>query len=190
MGWLAAAGLAVALAIPRPCLALKGAFHQQRHVLPPAAAQRQPGRVQGHGGDWLRRYKDMPPAEQERALQNDPAFHRLSPERQQLLRQRLQHFSSLPPQQQLRMLNRQETWEHLSPEQRQQVRQIQQLPPDRRRMVTAAARDLAAMPAQQREQVINSQRFQRLFSDREREMLRGASRLPFAPADGPETAPR
>jgi hypothetical protein len=117
-------------------------------------------------------------------LQNDPAFRRLSPERQQLLRERLQRFSSLPPQEQLRRLNRMETWEHLTPGQRQQVRQIQQLPPDRRRMVVTAARDLAAMPPQQREQIINSERFRKMFSEQEREMLRGASRLPFSPADG------
>ena len=117
----------------------------------------------GHAGDWLRRYKDLPPAEQERALQNDPAFRRLPPARQQILRQRLQHFSSLPPQQQLRMLNRMETWEHLTPEQKQQARQIygqmRQLPPDRQRMVTTAVRDLRAMPPDQREQVIDSPRF-------------------------------
>jgi hypothetical protein len=144
----------------------------------------------GHAGDWLRRYKDLPPAEQERALQNDPAFHRLSPERQQLLRQRLQHFSSLPPQQQLRMLNRMETWEHLTPEQKQQARQIfgqmQQLRADRRRMVMTAVRDLRAMPPDQRERIINSDRFKGMFSDQERDLMRGATRLPLAPAEGGE----
>ena len=191
-GWLAIAAFAILSTISLPSLALTGALHQQNHGAAFAAPQRQQPRpqAQGHGGDWLRRYKDVPPAEQERALQSDPAFRRLSPERQQLLRQRLQHFSSLPPQQQLRMLNRQETWEHLSPQQRQQVRQIQQLPPERRRMVTTAARDLATMPPQQREQIINSERFRKMFSDQERDMLRGASRLPFAPADGAEPAPQ
>ena len=109
--------------------------------------------------------KILPPAEQERALQNDPGFRRLPPARQQLLRQRLQHFSSLPPQQQLRMLNRMETWEHLTPEQKQQARQIygqmRQLPPDRQRMVTTAVRDLRAMPPDQRERIIDSPRFRR-----------------------------
>ncbi len=147
----------------------------------------------GHAGDWLRRYKDLPPAEQERELQNDPAFRRLSPERQQLLRQRLQHFSSLPPQQQLRMLNRMETWEHLTPEQKQQARQIfsqmKQLPPERQRMVTAAVRDLRAMPPQQREQIINSPRFRGMFSEQERRMMMEVTRLPLAPAQGGENEP-
>src|SRR5205807_9907173 len=84
-------------------------------------AQRPP---QGHAGDWLRRHKDLPPAEQERALQNDPGFRRLPPAQQQQLRQRLQHFSNLPQQQQQRILNNMERSEHLTQEQKQQARQI------------------------------------------------------------------
>lgn len=90
MNGLAVAALAIAIAIPLPCLAHIGAFHapQQRHGAPPPASQRQQaprqqqGRPQprGHAGDWLRRYKDLPPAEQERELQNDPAFRRLPPQ--------------------------------------------------------------------------------------------------------------
>lgn len=213
--WLAVAGLAIVVALPLPCLALSGPFHPswQRHQAPayqaqrPAPGPRQPqGRPQqqarplpaqprpgGHAGDWLRRYKDLPPGEQERALQNDPGFRRLSPERQQQLRQRLQHFSNLPPQQQLRMLNRMETWEHLTPEQKQQARQIfgqiRQLPPARQRAVGTAIHDLRAMPPDQRERIINSERFKGMFSDQEREMMRGATRLPLAPAEGGEAGP-
>ena len=195
--WLAAAGLAIAILVPLSCLAHAGPFHaaQQRHAAaaPPQRPQApRQGHPQGHVGDWLRRYKDLPPAEQERELQNDPAFRRLPPERQQQLRQRLQHFSNLPPQQQLRMLNRMETWEHLTPEQKQQARQIfgymRQLPPDRRRMVMTAVRDLRNMAPDQREAVINSERFKSMFSDQERDMMRGATRLPLAPADGGENA--
>lgn len=159
---------------------------------PPNRQQQVNPQPRGHAGDWLRRYKDLPPQEQERELQNDPGFRRLPPERQQQLRQRLQHFSSLPPQQQLRVLNRMETWEHLTPEQKQQARQVfsqmKQLPPARQRMVTTAVRDLRAMPPEQREQIINSPRFRGMFSDQERELMRGAARLPLAPAEegGPQ----
>jgi hypothetical protein len=201
--WLATAGLAIAIAIPVPCLAHRVAFHapQERRAgavyqaQRPQAARPPQGRPQarGHAGDWLRRYKDLPPAEQERELQNDPAFRRLAPERQQQLRQRLQHFSGLPPQQQLRMLNRMETWEHLTPGQKQQARQIygqmHQLPPDRQRRVTTAIRDLRSMPPDQRERIIDSERFKGMFSDQEREMMRGATRLPLAPAEGGEAGP-
>jgi hypothetical protein len=190
------------LAVTVPCCVWAqrgGNFHpaQQRkpaqHAAPayqpphPQAARPQP-RPQGHAGDWLRRYKDLPPTEQERALQNDPGFRRLAPDQQQRLRQRLQHFSSLPPQQQLRMLNRMETWEHLTPEQKDQARQIfsqmRQLPPDRQRMVTTAVRDLRGMPPDQQERIIDSDRFKGMFSDQEREMMRGATRLPLAPPEG------
>jgi len=202
--WLACAALAWAMAVPFPCLAQRGNFHlaqqrpayhpppQQRHPAPayqpprPGQPQARPQQT-GHAGDWLRRYKDLPPAEQERALQNDPGFRRLPPARQQQLRQRLQHFSSLPPQQQLRMLNRMETWEHLTPEQKQQARQIfgqiKQLPPERQRAVTTAIHDLRAMTPGQRERVIDSERFKGVFSVQEREMMRGATRLPLAPAE-------
>jgi hypothetical protein len=198
-GWLAVTSVVIAFAAAVPCVAQKGGgFHPfQRHATPafqrPAQAphpQAHPAqKPSGHAGDWLRKYKDLPPAEQERILQNDPGFRRLNPQQQQQLRERLQHFSNLPPQQQLRMLNRMETWEHLTPEQKQQARQvfdqIKQLPPDRQRMVNTAVHDLRAMPAEQREQIINSDRFKGMFSDQEREMMRGAARLPLAPAEGP-----
>jgi hypothetical protein len=191
---LALAALAMAVAVPFPSLALRGPFHPawQRHQprayqTHPAQGARPPRRPGGHAGDWLRRYKDLPPAEQERALQSDPGFRRLSPEKQQLLRQRLRHFSSLPPQQQLRMLNRMETWEHLTPAQKAQARQIfgqiRQLPPDRQRAVNTAIHELRGMPPEQRERIINSDRLKGMFSDQEREMMRGATRLPLAPAE-------
>jgi hypothetical protein len=201
--WLTAAALAATLVFALPCLAKTGGFYsaQQRHSSPAYQPQRpsqaprqQEGRPQrGHAGDWLRRYKDLPPAEQERELQRDPGFRRLPPARQQLLRQRLQHFSSLPPQQQLRILNRMDTWEHLTPEQKTQARQVfnqfRQLPPARQRMVGTAVHDLRGMPPDQRERVIDSPRFRSMFSDQERDMIRGASRLPLAPPDGGENGP-
>lgn len=154
---------------------------------PPAHPQAAPLQQQGHAGDWLRRYKDVPPEDQERVLQNDPAFQKLPPARQQLLLRRLQRFSSLPPDKQLRMLNRQDTFEHLTPEQQKRALQVfgqmRQLPPDRRRLVHKAIDDLRGMPPDQREQIINSDRFKGMFSDHERDVMRDATRLPLAPAD-------
>jgi len=202
-GWLAATLLAAVMVTPVPCLArVRGFFplpQRQRHGALLAEQRAQAGHApmghpgQGHAGDWLRRYKDLPPAQQERELQKDPMFQRLPPGQQQLLRQRLQHFSNLPPQQQQRMLNRMETWEHLTPEQKQQARQVfsqlKQLPPGRQGMVKTAVRDLRTMPPDQREQVIDSPRFRTMFSDQERDIIRGASRLPLAPAEGGEAQP-
>ena len=179
-GYIAAAALAVATVMLSPCLAQRSEIRPvQGH---PAAGQ--PNRPQGHAGDWLRRYQGMSPGERERALQNDPGFRRLPPERQQMLRKRLQHFYSLPPEQQQRVLNRMETWEHLTPAQKDEARglfyRMQQLPTARRRMVTTAVRDLSAMPPDQRERVIDSGRFKSMFSPEERDMMRRAARLPLA----------
>jgi hypothetical protein len=199
--WLALAGLAIAVSIPSPCLAFNGPFHPvprppaRAFQARPAQAPRQEARPHpgGHAGDWLRRYKDLPPVEQDRALQNDPVFRRLPPAQQQALRQRLRHFSSLPPRQQARILKHMEAVEHMTPEQKQQLRQIlgqiKRLPPVRQRAVGMAIRDLSAMPPAQREQIIDSPRFRSMFSDQEREMMRGATRLPLDPGDGGETGP-
>ncbi|HXJ88550.1 MAG TPA: DUF3106 domain-containing protein [Candidatus Binatia bacterium] len=193
-GCLAIAILAMSTFHARLSVAQKTTPHPvpapQQHMSRPPATPAQ-GRAlpkpQGHVGDWLRRYKDLPPDEQEQALKNDPAFLKLPPARQQILRQRLQHFSSLPPQRQLRILNRMETWEHLTPEQKQEAWQVfgqmRQLPPDRRRMVHTAIDDLRMMPPDQRENVISSDRFKGMFSDQERQLMRDATRLPLAPPD-------
>jgi hypothetical protein len=197
----AAIVLFIAAALPLPCLAQRNRPRPappSRQAAPAQGemrAQPQEGaRQQGHAGDWLRRYKDLPPDEQEKALQNDPAFQKLPPERQELLRQRLQRFSNLTPDKQLQILNRMETWEHLTPEQKEQARQIHaqmhQLPPDRQRMVRTAVRDLRAMPPEQREQVINSDRFKSMFSDQERGIMREVTRLPLAPAEDGDQPPQ
>lgn len=188
--WLAAALVFAVMAVP--------SFAQQGGGFRGPAQRQQPGARQQqqprpHVGDWLRRYKDLPPSEQERALQNDPWFRRLPAERQQQLRQRLQNFANLPPQRQLRMLNRMDTWEHLTPEQKEEARrifgQMQQLPPERRRLVHTAIDDLRAMPPQQREQVINSDRFKGMFSDQERQLMRESSRLPLASPESGDSGP-
>jgi len=146
---------------------------------PPSAAQR-------HGGDWLRKNRDLTPADQQKALQNDPQFRKLPPQQQQRLVNRLQNFNSLSPQEQQQRLNRIETWEHLTPQQKSQARQLasqwQQLPQPRKQMMKTAIGDLRAMPPDQRERVLESDRFKGMFSDQERNMLRETTKLPLAPA--------
>ena len=180
--YLATAFLGIAV----PCSSL--AQQKRQPSPPPPRAQLAPPhaeRPRGHAGDFLRRYGDLPPDEQEQALENDPEFRRLPVERQQKYRQRLQHFSSLPPEAQLKILNRMETWEHLTPEQKQEARQLfgqfRQLPPDRQQVVKTAVDDLRAMPPDQRDREIDSDKFKGAFSDQERELMRGAARLPLAP---------
>ena len=174
--WVVGACLALMLGLPAASQA-QGQGRRQNPIIRP----------QGHAGEWLRKYKDLPPAQQQKALENDPDFQRLPPFRQQMLRQRLQHFSSLPPEQQQRILNRMETWEHLTPEQREQTRQLfrqfNALPPGRKFMVRRAVQRLRQMPPEQRQQLIDSDRFRNRFTPQERELLRGVSQLPLAPAE-------
>jgi hypothetical protein len=156
-------------------------------------AARPPQNQPGHAGNWLRRYKDLPPAQQRRMLENDPQFRRLPPQQQTRLQNRLQHFASLPPQQQERVLNRMETWEHLTPNQKQQARQLfqqfKQLPPDRRQAVNRAIREMRGLTPDQRDQLINSDQYRSAFSPQERGILSEAAHLPLAPGDGLQAGP-
>ncbi len=158
----------------------------------PSHGQARPGArlQQHHAGDWLRRYKDLPPDQQMRALENDPEFRNLPRWRQQALRQRLQRFNSLTPQQRQRILNRIEVWEHLTPEQKgeavQLARQWRDLPPARRELMKGAIRDLQKMPPDQRQQALDSNVYRNQFTPQERDILRGVAKLPLAPADGGE----
>ena len=134
-----------------------------------------------HRGEWLRNNQHLPPAEQERALRNDPAFRQLPPERQQRLVERLRDFNSRPPEQRRRILERMETFEHLPQPERQQVRnlygQMRDLPDDRRIAVRQAARQLGGMSPAERERMLNSPQFRRRFSPQEQDLVRGLAQL-------------
>lgn len=155
---------------------------------PPGLGERGGWHRQGGGGAWLRKHQDLPPAEQQRALERDPAFQRLSPERQQALRQRLEHFNSLPPEQRQRVLQRMEAWSRLTPEQRDRARgffgQYRSLPDDRRQAVSRAYRNLREMTPQERQRIFDSPAFHSSFNDQERNILRGMTDLNVGPPPG------
>lgn len=134
------------------------------------------GQRPGKLGDWLRAHKDLPPDQQEKALENDPAFKNLPPQRQAELKERLQKFNGLPPDKRDRALARMEYWDKLSPDQRKQVRdanqQIQTLPVERRVMVHKALRHLRQMSPDERQQEFQSERFKSTFSDQEQTILK------------------
>jgi len=148
---------------------------------------------QHHSGDWLRKYKNMPPEQQQKALQSDPDFRRLPPDRQQKLQQRLQHFNTLPPQKQNAILDRMEIWEHLTSAQKQEAKsvyaRIRQLPPDRRNQLVSGIHDLRQMDPQERQQFVNSEKFRSTYNDQERSILKTVLDLPLRPIPRQETAP-
>jgi hypothetical protein len=149
-----------------------------------------------HLGAWLQQHGNLSPAEQERALQNEPGFDRLPPQTQHQLVDRLRQIDSMPPDQRQRTLDRIETVERLSPEMRQQVRasisQMGTLPADRQRMVKKAFRDLRDFPPDQRGTMMASPQFQRQFTQQERGILSGLlTATPYEPNAGfrPEYSP-
>lgn len=149
----------------------------------PIARNPNPQHAQRPRGEWLRKYKEMPPAVQQRLLNNDPDFQKLPPERQQRLRQKLQQFNTLPPPQKEKIVQRMEAFDRLTPDQQQQARglhaKMQNIPEDRRKMMRTALRSLRQMSPEQRTQVMNSDQFKGMFNDDERDVMRGLTELPI-----------
>lgn len=141
-----------------------------------------------HAGDWLRSHEDEPVDKQLKALESDPTFKQLPPDRQQQFRNRLNRFVSLPPQQRDRMLNNLDIIEHLTPQQAQQVRgmfsDFRQMPEGRRRDLTSALRQLQGMNPEERQRTIDSEEYRKNYSDKERDLLRGMSDLGISPTRG------
>jgi hypothetical protein len=138
-----------------------------------------------HAGDWLRRHEDEPVDKQLKALESDPTFKQLPPDRQQQFRNRLNRFNSLPPQQRDRMLNNLDIIEHLTPQQEQRVHgmfsDFRQLPEGRRRDLTSALRQMQGMNPEERQRTIDSEEYRKNYSDKERDLLRGMSDLGISP---------
>ncbi len=138
-----------------------------------------------HMGDWLRKHEDMPADQQEKALENDPTFRQLPPDRQQRLRQRLDNFNRLPQDQRDRMLQRMEIFEHLSPQQQQNVRdmshQFRDLPADRKRALVQGFRDLEGLSPADRQRLLDSDTYRKNFSPQELQLLRGMSEVGITP---------
>jgi Protein of unknown function (DUF3106) len=152
------------------------------------------GMKQEHLAQWMDRHSNLPLADQQRALENEPGFRDLPPQTQQRMHDRITQLNNMSPEQRRRILERTEEMEHLTPPQRQQVRgaleQYRGLPEDRRRMVARAFRDLREMPQPQRQAILNSDRFRGQFSDQERSTLSGLLAVePYLPVQHPNEGP-
>lgn len=134
-----------------------------------------------HNGDWLRKYGELPPAEQQQKLQNDPVFRSLAPEKQKSLLNRLQQFNSLTPMKRQQVLSRMETYEHLTPAQQKQAdglyQQYRSLPADQQGQVSQAYKQMKQMTPEQRAQYFNSDEFRSGMNEDQRNLLRGMSEL-------------
>jgi Protein of unknown function (DUF3106) len=184
-----------------PALALWPGWQKSGAARPPSAPPRstppvssqssangyqfQPQGPGPHRGDWLRKYGNLPPAEQEQQLRQDPGFRNLSPDKQNKLLERLRNFNSQPPEKKAQILDRMETFEHMTPEQQASARNLFQqyhnLPEDQRNKVSQAYRRLRGMPPDARNQLLNSDEFRNNFTDEQRELLRGMTDLNIGP---------
>jgi chemotaxis regulatin CheY-phosphate phosphatase CheZ len=172
---------ALLLVLVVPCFA--------RPPQPQAARPRFENNQQPHLGAWLQRHGNLPLDQQEKALQSEPGFNRLTPETQQKLLDRLRQINHMPPNQRQRTVDRIEAMEHLTPQMRQQVRasvqQFHALPADRQRLVKKAFRDLREYPPEQRATMMNSSQFQAQFTPQERTILGNILTVePYQPVHG------
>jgi Protein of unknown function (DUF3106) len=141
----------------------------------PAQKPRQNHTAQ-HIGAWLESHQNLSLDQQEKALESDPNYRKLPPDRQAALRERLKKFNGLTPEQRQLALKRMNFWASLTPSQRQELRdanqKLQGLPQDRRVAVHRALRHLRKMDPQRRQQVMDSDRFKTLFSEQEQGILK------------------
>jgi hypothetical protein len=177
-----ASSLTLPLAGQRPA----NAGNPPHPQLQKSASQKGPPKL----GAWLRAHKDLPLDQQEKALENDPAFNRRSPQVQAQLKERLRKFNSLPPEQKDKALRNMEYWEKLTPEQKEQVRQAHQhmetLPVERKVMVRKALRHLRQMSPNERQQEFQSEQFKSTFSDQEQAILKNLAEInPPTQAENP-----
>lgn len=147
--------------------------------------QLQPKGPGPHRGDWLRKYGNLPPTQQEQQLKQDPGFRNLPPDKQNQLLDRLHNFNSQPPEKKAQILDRMETYEHMTPAQQANARNLFQqyhnLPEDQRAKVSQAYRRLRGMPPEAQNRLLNSEEFRNSYSDEQRELLRGMTGLNLAP---------
>lgn len=185
---LSTLALLVALVVAADLLLAQGPRGHGRHMGPgPRHGERMgpgmhgQGRMHHRGQGFFRRLRELPPEEQERALANDSRFQRLSPARQQMIRERLRQWNALSPEMKERVCEREEVFMSLSPEQRREARGIfprwRELAPERRQALMQAFRQLRDAPAGQRKQFLASEEVQKRFSPEEREILAGLGYL-------------
>jgi Protein of unknown function (DUF3106) len=110
------------------------------------------------------RWKNMSPADRQRALQNEERLQHMSPAQQQVLRDRAQ------------------VWNRMTPEQRDHVKNDvlphwRQMPPDRKQAIRNRLRVLQNMPESARNQRLNDPRFTQGMSEEDKSTLRDLSHL-------------
>jgi Protein of unknown function (DUF3106) len=136
---------------------------------------------------WVDNLRDMPPAEQERFMQNNEKFQSLPPERQAQIRRNLEKWNSLSPEQQGRIRATERMLENATPEQREHFRNdivpaLAAMPPGRRARVIGHWRRLQGMTPDQQQTALNDPRFMQGLTPDEQGMVRDLNSLGAPPS--------
>ena len=191
---------ALAWALLTPGANLSAQKNRPRMARPPAErppAERPPAERPGAGAapranippGWVQQLRQMPPADQEKFLNNNERFRSLPPQQQAQIRQRLKVWNNLTPAQRQTLLERERVLAQMTPEQRRYVQQTllpewQNLAPARRQVVLGKLRDLRDLSDSDRAAKLNDESFVNGLSPDERQMLRDLSNLRVGPPPG------
>ena len=130
---------------------------------------------------WFDDLAKMSPEDRKKALEDNPGFRQLPPERQEQVRQRLEDFSAISPERRAMMRDRWEIMSSLSEEGRQRVREVfprwNHLPDDRRKAIGDEFRAMRGRTAADRERRFSDPEFQKNFSPTEQQLLKDLTGL-------------
>ena len=130
---------------------------------------------------WFEDLAKMSPEDRKRALEENPHFRDLPPQRQESVRRRLEDFSSISPERRARMKEHWEVMNSLSPEGREKIREVfprwRSLPEDRQKEIREEFRSLRAKTAAERERRFGDPEFQKTFSPVEQQLLKDLAAL-------------
>lgn len=168
-------------------------YVDEKQKTPRNPAQPQPNNGGGMGGGmrgqpnlramaglppkWVENLREMPPAEQERFLQNNRAFQNLAPERQAQIRKNLENWNKLAPAERDDIRQRAEILDRMTPAQRMYLRNTllpkwQAMPPQRRQAINGRLRILQSMGPTAQQAALADPKFTQGLSPDEQSMLR------------------
>jgi hypothetical protein len=138
--------------------------------------------MEGLPPKWVEKLQDMPPAEQERFLENNQRFRNLPPQRQEQIRRNLQRWDNLTPEQKQAARSAEEAFERMTPQQRAYVRNTllpkwQALPMARRQVIRRHLGMLSHMSPSTQQAALNDPKFMQGLSPDEQDMLRSLNSL-------------
>lgn len=192
---LLALGLAASPGFAQNGLRLRQLRAQRQAAKQPAAHGQPNARAMaGLPPKWIDKLRDMPPDQQQRFLDNNQQFQRLSPERQEQIRRNLERWNRLTPEQKQQTIAAEQAFERMMPQQRQYVRNVllpkwQAMPQPRRQVINRHLAMLRNMSPATQQAALNDPRFVQGLSPDEQSMLRELNSLRNPAPLGPTPQP-